>query len=398
MNSQTFTGRPAGCAASTKYLAWILALVASVNTGLGQDTAARSRADRGFTYAREVVPEMPWSINIVKISRTNNSLGFQSSLAAGRHLGLGTLTEHVARFPRELGKPLVAMNGDYFIRRGDYGGDPEGLQILGGELISGPSTKSCFWMDEAGEPRITNVVSRLEVTWPDGTTTPIGLNEERPADRAVLYTPAMDGSTHTSGGVELILEPDGEGPWLPLGPGRLISARISTVRDRGNTPIGSTNLVLSVGPTLARRVTTATAGARLKISTETIPSLRGVPVAIGGGPALLAGGKLTDFQSTAVRHPRSAIGWNKDFYFLVQVDGRQRDHSVGMTLQELAERMKQMGCEYALNLDGGGSSTIWMLGQIVNSPSQGAERPMGNAIILVQKERVGSTSAPGTDK
>jgi len=379
-------------------LAWILALIATLNLGLGQDTTPRSRGDRGFAYAREVVSEMPWSINVVKISRTNTSLGFHSSLATGRSLGLATLTEHVARFPRELGKPLVAMNGDYFIRRGDYGGDPEGLQILGGELISGPSTKSCFWMDDAGEPRITNVLSRLEVTWPDGVVIPIGLNEERLADRAVLYTPAMDGSTHTSGGLELILEQDGPGPWLPLRPGRLILARISAVKDRGNTPISSTNLVLSLGPTLARRVATVTAGAQLKISTETLPSLRGVDVAIGGGPALLAGGKLTDFQSTAVRHPRSAIGWNKDFFFFVQVDGRQRDHSVGMTLQELAQRMKQMGCEYALNLDGGGSSTIWMLGQIVNSPSQGAERPMGNAILLVQKERIGSASSSKTEK
>jgi hypothetical protein len=215
----------------------------------------------------------------------------------------------------------------------------------------------------------------------------VGLNEAREPGAAVLYTPAMRNSTHTSGGIELVLEQDGSGPWLPIRPGYVYSAQVVAVRDKGDSAVLSSNLVLSLGPNFAKRPGYASVGARIKVSVDTIPSLRGVNIAVGGGPALLNAGKMTSFRSSAVRHPRSAIGWSRDAIYFVQVDGRQRDLSVGMTLQELAERMQKIGCEEALNLDGGGSSTIWMMGQVVNSPCEGAERPMGNAIVLLQKDR-----------
>jgi exopolysaccharide biosynthesis protein len=91
-------------------------------------------------------------------------------------------------------------------------------------------------------------------------------------------------------------------------------------------------------------------------------------------------------QGAHVRHPRTAIGWNNDHFFLVQVDGRQRHLSVGMTPAELADYMAKLGCEGALNLDGGGSATCWVYGQVMNSPSLGQERNMANALVVVQKE------------
>jgi hypothetical protein len=70
------------------------------------------------------------------------------------------------------------------------------------------------------------------------------------------------------------------------------------------------------------------------------------------------------------RHPRTAIGWNQDHVFLVQVDGRQSGLSVGMTFPELAKYFLKLGCRDAINLDGGGSATMWVLGQVMNSPSR----------------------------
>jgi len=59
--------------------------------------------------------------------------------------------------------------------------------------------------------------------------------------------------------------------------------------------------------------------------------------------------------------------------------------SVGMTFAELADYMVRLGCEEALNFDGGGSATLWVMGTVVNSPSEGQERPSANALVLVQK-------------
>ncbi len=79
------------------------------------------------------------------------------------------------------------------------------------------------------------------------------------------------------------------------------------------------------------------------------------------------------------------MGWNDKYFYLVQVDGRQPRYSMGMTLPELAEYFLKLNCEYAINLDGGGSCTTWLSGRIVNSPSQGRERPSANALVLVRK-------------
>ena len=57
-----------------------------------------------------------------------------------------------------------------------------------------------------------------------------------------------------------------------------------------------------------------------------------------------------------------------------------------MTLQELGKYMLSLGCTEALNLDGGGSAECWVTGHVVNSPSEGRERGMGNALVLVRKK------------
>ena len=57
-----------------------------------------------------------------------------------------------------------------------------------------------------------------------------------------------------------------------------------------------------------------------------------------------------------------------------------------MTLAEVAEFMLELGCSEAMNLDGGGSSTFWLDGEIMNSPSDKRERSIANGLILVQKE------------
>jgi exopolysaccharide biosynthesis protein len=130
-------------------------------------------------------------------------------------------------------------------------------------------------------------------------------------------------------------------------------------------------------------------GSLWTLSTETQPDLRNISTGLGGGPALLKGGQPTQYQSSDARHPRSAIGWNDQFLFLVQVDGRQPGISVGMTLGELGTYIAGLGCTEVLNLDGGGSSTLWARGQVMNIPCEGSERPMGNALLISVDTRAG---------
>jgi peptidoglycan hydrolase-like protein with peptidoglycan-binding domain len=90
------------------------------------------------------------------------------------------------------------------------------------------------------------------------------------------------------------------------------------------------------------------------------------------------------------RHPRTAIGFSADGtrVWLVTVDGRS-DASVGMTYVELANLMKSLGADDALNLDGGGSTTMvaQMPGDdapsVRNAPSDGVQRPVPNGLGFV---------------
>jgi hypothetical protein len=185
--------------------------------------------------------------------------------------------------------------------------------------------------------------------------------------------------------MEYILEPT-RNDSLPLRVGKDHEMRVRAVHTTGNHSLNAQTVVLSIGPTLASTMPTLTAGATLHLITETVPDMAGSEVAIGGGPALLKDGKLMEWKGwVQVRHPRTALGWNKRYLYLVQVDGRQLDVSLGMTFPELAAYMLKLGCTEAMNFDGGGSATMWAFGSVQNSPSEGQERPSPNCLVVVKK-------------
>ena len=360
------------------------------------DRPQPGRSGLGIQYVHDEVAEKPWSIHVLKIDRTRGDLEFHTTLARGNSLGLSTLSEQLKAFPQSLGQPLGAINGDFWREGHQPDGDPMGLQIREGELVSAPSDRACFWIDSQGQPQATNVLTQFTVTWPDGQSTLFGLNEERTNNGAVLFTAVTGTSTKTRGGRELVLERAGDKPWLPLHVGESYTARVREVREAGDAPLGTDIAVLSLSPELAARLPRPALGSTLKFNTETTPSLRDVKVGIGGGPMLVRDGKPVTFSGPQPQqqHPRTAIGWNDKHFFFVVVDGRQNKLSIGMSLPELAAYFVKLGCQRAMNLDGGGSATFWVRGQVMNSPCYGHERPMANALVLVQKPKSTGTIRP----
>jgi hypothetical protein len=347
--------------------------------------------EEGFIYRNDRIRTGPWSVNLVKIDRSRPGLELTTTLGRGRTIGLSRLSEQLERLPAEAGQPLAAINGDYYrTEHEQYPGDPRGLQICRGELVSAPNGKAAFWIDADGKPQMGNVTSQMKVTWPDGETTPIGLNEERDSNDATLYTSRAGPSTRANGGREYILERIGDGPWLPLRAGETYKASIKTIRESGNSRISADTMVLSIGRTLLARIPEVQPGDVVVISMATSPDLTGAQMALGGGPVLVRDGKVQSVHSNKPheRHPRSALGWNDRYFYFAQVDGRQRGFSVGMTLPELAAYMVRQGCQEVMNLDGGGSAEMWVKGRVVNRPCFGFERDTANALVLVRSEVV----------
>lgn len=353
----------------------------------------------GVAYSRFRVAE-PWSVHVVRVNRDNRDLELRTTHARDEALGLNTLSGLANAIRPSVGVPVVALNGDFFQQQKEFAGDPRGLQVIDGEVISGPSGGVSFWVDASGNFQATNVTSLFKVTWPDGTATPFGLNEDRRSNSwMVLYTPAVGASTKTKRGRELVLERAGESPWLPLQPGCLYHARVREAREGGDSCLSPELMVLSLKPNVTNLLPVVQEGELLTISTETSPNLLGAKMAVSGGPMLVIDGKRqvrkkpsnaeelpNSIRHIWDRHPRSAIGWNDHYLFLVQVDGRQQRFSVGMTLEELGTYMERLGCQQAINLDGGGSSMVWCNGRIMNQPSDKKERLIANALVVVTKD------------
>ncbi len=128
----------------------------------------------------------------------------------------------------------------------------------------------------------------------------------------------------------------------------------------------------------------------VKLDIKTIPEWKNIKHIISGGPYLVKDGDVfvdmtaQKLRAIGGRNPRTAIGYTSDHNFiLVTADGREGS-SIGMTLMELANFMKSLGCIGAINLDGGGSTVMFVNGSVVNKPQVKGGIPLSNALVLTQ--------------
>lgn len=126
----------------------------------------------------------------------------------------------------------------------------------------------------------------------------------------------------------------------------------------------------------------------IKLEISTIPNWENVNHIISGGPYLVKNGKVyidlaeQKLGSIGGRNPRTAVGYTaNNNLIIVTVDGRENS-SIGMTLNELAYFMKSIGCINAMNLDGGGSTVLYVNGRVVNHPKVKGGIALSNALAL----------------
>ena len=92
------------------------------------------------------------------------------------------------------------------------------------------------------------------------------------------------------------------------------------------------------------------------------------------GPGLVIDGEISvdendEVKRAQVTNPRTAIGLLSPLHYLFVVSDGRTEESIGLSLYDLAKLMKDLGCVTAYNLDGGGSSTMWFNGKVLNNPT-----------------------------
>ena len=311
----------------------------------------------------------------------------QGTLRLGQAMDEVVGAETTSSMSRRAGA-LAAINGGYFRMTGVARGEPVGLLVKDGRVLSEPVRNRASLLIGPGDPqRLAIVFPRLSLTLHVGKSRLAvdGINRPRQADELVVYTPDYHRTTLTEpGGSELVVR-QGHRP-EPLSAGRGKASR-------GIPPDG---MVISAHGKARERLEAIWRTDRpVRLQTDLQTGETGslpLPVLLGAGPQLLRQGAVVlreQVESYAPsfltdRAPRTAIGWQSDgTILLVVVDGRQPQWSIGMTLAELAELMRDFGCQEALNLDGGGSTTMVVQDRVVNRPSDATgERPVSDAILL----------------
>lgn len=401
-------------------------------------TATADTVGPGLTYRCILDRRGPWLLHIVTVDLRRGGYQLDAARGSGAFFGREKVSAMASRLSAQGKEPVVGINADFFDLRT---GEVENNHVVSGEWVKGAvitdsphddfdNAHTQFAMDEKGTPLIGRFELHGYAISASRTESLLGINY-RPAGRTglVLFTPWYGTATPRDTSDRLALVPrDSTGAVTSLPARRADSARRlaaaatreavevvlqrrgrrgdtllfrvaeRAVRTGGGTPIPSSGAVLSAtGPARDMVTDVARSGALVKIvamlGTWAVPP-RAV---VGGWPRLVQGGvnvgaaadslEGTMPRFSAARHPRSAIALSADSsrLMLAVVDGR-RPWSVGMTLSELAEALIALGASEAMNLDGGGSSTLWIRGTVVNYPSDASgERTVGNALFVLKR-------------
>lgn len=352
------------------------------------DTVARGVVHRKFADRRG-----PRAIDVLDVDR---ALCWTVVAMKGHAGAVGRTTTSALAAAVGRSMPVAgAVNADFFLF--DPPGLPTGAHVSNGRVVAGPGTRPVFAVDSAGRPW-TGFLSVIGAAVSALDSMPItSWNRIAPAGLAwfdAAYGPSVDTLT---GAVRVV---------LAAGSG------LVQVVDSGPraTPIPSSGGVLVLGPRAAsplreRFLLSARARGRFAVQVRLAPfhpreAVGGFPILVRDSQELAGLDSAGAATFAPARHPRTLLAWSAGGrrLLLVTIDGRQPGHSVGATLRESARLALDLGATDAINLDGGGSTTMVVRRDsatvaryvVVNRPSDAqGERPVGNALGVVRQRAGG---------
>lgn len=352
-----------------------------------------TRIQRGTKEsAPEAIPTTPygpWVVNVVTID-PRKATG-RLRITWGPDMARTETTSALARMTGA----LVAVNGGFFSPASAASpGDPVGVSVFDGILASEPQRGATIGMTMDSR---TKRVAVSDFTWV-GTVRNRATKESARLsgiNRAPSVPPGCgDGGCAARG--ELVMVSRLFGATTPKGAGRevIVDRRgcVTTVRSPrgGPLPRGHT-AYQATGSSVALLNRVAQGGCLQHLERLSFATGRPVPLksgfyAVNGRTILVRSGNIVAGGSGggfAGRHPRTIAGRTAGgSVVLLTIDGR-RGTSVGATISESARVAKSLGLVDAVNIDGGGSTTMAIRGKVVNRVSERRERPVGDAIVYV---------------
>ena len=352
-------------------------------------------AGPGVTSAKYDIPALPLKVSVVEMDLTNPYIVMETCLGADKSVGSETPVNMATRNTRPGHEVVGAVNGDFFMTSpSNEVGLPLSGQVRNGELVLSSHNRACLVLDNDNRPHIDRLTFTGRVTCGE---TSFALNlvnrmrygyENIATNQSILFTRSYGPVTYdgSSDGKMLLLRPAGDPfRWTANGVEQCIIEDIFDAQ--GSTTIPDGKAILWLKGTYANYAASLNVGDEVSISFRLTlnnePGDVNIQQLIGGSNhIIMQNGEFC--EDWAERHPRTAIGFNADStrLFFVVVDGRHIT-STGVTLMEMKGIFDALGAVNAVNLDGGGSSCILVNDEVMNHPSDGSVRAVGNGCLFV---------------
>ena len=360
----------------------------SISSQVELDTIQHKQVGPGMFYTKIIVHDVPWSIDVFEADMTNEYFTIETVKAFELLEGGREKTSDMSLRRNSVGHwSVAAINGDFFNLTT---GMPNNIQVENGQVLRNERPDyPTVGFNSNNEVSISKTYLTGKIVLRDSSLFLNGLNVSRNNNTLIFYNQYYGVSTGTAnGGFEAIVSPMSY--WFA---NDTVYCIIDSISPSGNnTIIPEGSMVVSASGTAANYLSThVSAGDTVKILLSILPSVFKLKEMLGGHPIVVKDGFSASMDPNDAfvfnRHPRTAVGINQDTtkLFLITVDGRQTS-SLGMNLYELADFLVQFGVYQGINLDGGGSTTMVIRNEVVNSPSDGSgERPVANALLVVSK-------------
>ena len=332
----------------------------------------------GVWYYSESRDSGPFQFDVLVIDMTNPYITFKSVKANDRLQAFERTSSMASRNNRANHRVVGGVNGDFY---NTSNGVPVGAQISNGEIVKTDESWLTIGVSADKIPMIADVAFSGIVIADSGSAVLSGVNSSRNTDQLILFNSFQGMSTGTNVyGSEALIAPLTD--WFVNDTIRCVVQDVRS--DQGNMSIPKGKGVLSGHGISSAFIKTLSVDDTLLIVQNMLPGPKRLTQLIGGNTMLVNNG--VNVGSSGDRHPRTAAGFNADStkFYLFTVDGRQPGYSIGMTYYELASYMMEWGVYHGLNLDGGGSTTMVVRGQVKNSPSDpGGERTVSNSFLVI---------------
>lgn len=349
----------------------------------------------GVTAAKYDIPALPLKVSVTEMDLTNPYIVMETCLGGEKSVACETPVNMATRNTRPGHEVVAAVNGDFFMTSPtNEVGLPVSGQVRNDELVLSSHNRACLVLDENNRPFIDRLTFTGRVMSGDHSFALNLVNRMRYAyeniatNQSFLFTRSYGPVTYdasNSGKMVLLRPAEGAFRWLANGVEHCVIEDIFDAK--GSTTIPDGKAILWLKGTYANQTNWMNVGDVLDVSFKLTlnngPQDVNIHQLVGGSNhIIMQNGQF--MEDWAERHPRTAIGFNADstrLYFVV-VDGRHMT-SVGVTLKEFKGIFDALGAVTAVNLDGGGSSCMVVNDEVLNHPSDGPVRAVGNGCLLV---------------